>query len=166
MVLASLWSHVGKPSSAYGWSGGFSGGSPVSLMKDRLDISEIFLKKINKKKNCMAFAYLHVNTLLSWNLFFTISYFPALIYECLVCISSIKPEKQVMEEASRHVRRFIRSSDNNLRYVGKDIYSRLSLSRNPMDSMKHFEISVLRHIRFVELTKTIIRTTIFNRMNM
>ena len=30
-------------------------------------------------------------------------------------------------------------------------YSRLSLSRNRRDSQKHFEISVLRHIRFVLL---------------
>ena len=30
MVRASLGSHVGKPSSAYGWSGGFLPGSPVS----------------------------------------------------------------------------------------------------------------------------------------
>ena len=29
VVRASLGSHVGKPSSAYGWSGGFSPGSPV-----------------------------------------------------------------------------------------------------------------------------------------
>ena len=33
--------HVGKSSSAYGWSGDFS---PGSLVNDRLDISEIFLK--------------------------------------------------------------------------------------------------------------------------
>ena len=39
--------HVGKPNSSYKWSGGFfpgfSGFRPP-LMKDRLDISEIFLK--------------------------------------------------------------------------------------------------------------------------
>ena len=33
------------------------------------------------------------------------------------------------------------------------IYSRLSLSRNRRDHHKHFEISVLRHIRFVILRK-------------
>ena len=47
MVRAWLGSYVGKPSSAYGWSGGFSPGSPVFAppsMNDRLDISEIFLK--------------------------------------------------------------------------------------------------------------------------
>ena len=33
------------------------------------------------------------------------------------------------------------------------IYSRLSLSRNRRDPLKHFEISVLRHIRFVVLRK-------------
>ena len=32
-------------------------------------------------------------------------------------------------------------------------YSRLSLSRSPRDSLKYFEISVLRHIRFAELRK-------------
>ena len=32
-------------------------------------------------------------------------------------------------------------------------YSRLSLSRIPRDSLKYFEISVVRHIRFVELRK-------------
>ena len=32
-------------------------------------------------------------------------------------------------------------------------YSRLSLSRSRMDPLKHFEISVLRHIRFAELRK-------------
>ena len=32
-------------------------------------------------------------------------------------------------------------------------YSRLSLSRIPKDSLKYFEISVLRHIRFAELRK-------------
>ena len=43
------------------------------------------------------------------------------------------------------------------------IYSRLSLYRNPRDSMKYFEISVPLHIRFAELRKTIIRTTTFNK---
>ena len=33
------------------------------------------------------------------------------------------------------------------------IYSRLCLSRSRMDPLKHFEISVLRHIRFAELRK-------------
>ena len=57
----------------------------------------------------------------------------------------------------------------NIRFhVGKKKgkYSRLSLYGNPRDSMKHFEISVLRHIRFMELRKTINRTTTFNRMNL
>ena len=35
-------------------------------------------------------------------------------------------------------------------------YSRLSLSRIPRDSLKYFEISVVRHIRFAELRKKII----------
>ena len=35
------------------------------------------------------------------------------------------------------------------------IYSRLSLSRNRRDPLKHFEISVLRHIRFIVLRKKI-----------
>ena len=33
------------------------------------------------------------------------------------------------------------------------IYSQLSLSRIPRDSLKYFEISVPRHIRFAELRK-------------
>ena len=33
------------------------------------------------------------------------------------------------------------------------IYSRLSLFRSQRDSLKHFEISVIRHIRFAELRK-------------
>ena len=45
-------------------------------------------------------------------------------------------------------------------------YSRISLSRNPRDSMKYFEISVRRHIRFAELRKTNNPTTTFNRMNL
>ena len=31
------------------------------------------------------------------------------------------------------------------------MYSRLSLSRSRRDPLKHFEISVVRHIRFAEL---------------
>ena len=50
-----------------------------------------------------------------------------------------------------------------LLYVGPTIYSRLSLSRIPRDSLKYFEISVPRHIRFEELRKKIIRTTEFNK---
>ena len=34
-----------------------------------------------------------------------------------------------------------------------NIYSRLSLSRIPRDSIKYFEMSVPRHIRFAELRK-------------
>ena len=42
-------------------------------------------------------------------------------------------------------------------------YSRLSLSRIPRYSLKYFDISVPRHIRFAELRKKIIRTTTFNK---
>ena len=42
-------------------------------------------------------------------------------------------------------------------------YSRLSLSRIPRVYLKHFEMSVPRHIRVAELSKTINRTTIFNK---
>ena len=45
-------------------------------------------------------------------------------------------------------------------------YSRLSLSQSPRDSLKHFKISVPRHIRFAELRKTLNRTTTFNKLNM
>ena len=54
----------------------------------------------------------------------------------------------------------------SLYYRLLEIYSRFSLSRTPKDSMKHFEIPVLRHIRFAELRKTTNRTTTFNKMNM
>ena len=37
----------------------------------------------------------------------------------------------------------------------KNSYSRLSLSRIPRDSLKHFEISVPRHIRVERVRKTI-----------
>ena len=49
-------------------------------------------------------------------------------------------------------------------YLRNRKYSRLSLSRR--DSLKHFEIFVPRHIRFLELRKIINRTTTFNKMNM
>ena len=42
-------------------------------------------------------------------------------------------------------------------------YSRLSLSRIPRDSLKHFEISVPRNIRVAEVRKSINRTTTFNK---
>ena len=41
------------------------------------------------------------------------------------------------------------------------IYSRLSLSRNRRDLQKQFEISVLRHIRFVVLRKKQFEQPIF-----
>ena len=40
-------------------------------------------------------------------------------------------------------------------------HSRLSLSRCPRDSLKNFEISVHRHIRFCRIEEKINRTTIF-----
>ena len=42
-------------------------------------------------------------------------------------------------------------------------HSRLSLSRIPRDSLKHFEISVPRHIRVERVRKTINWTTTFNK---
>ena len=54
---------------------------------------------------------------------------------------------------------------SSVKYL-ETIYCRLSLSRTPRDSMKHFEISVLRHIRFAELRKIINQTNTLNRMNM
>ena len=41
-------------------------------------------------------------------------------------------------------------------------YSRLLLSRSPRDSLKYFEISIPRHIRFAELRNKN-RTTTFNK---
>ena len=42
-------------------------------------------------------------------------------------------------------------------------HNRLSLSRIPRDSLKHFEISVLRHIGVERVRKTIHWTTTFNK---
>ena len=42
-------------------------------------------------------------------------------------------------------------------------YSRLPLSQIPRDSLKHFELSVLRHIRVERVRKTINWTTTFNQ---
>ena len=42
-------------------------------------------------------------------------------------------------------------------------YSRLSLSRIPRDSLKHFKISVPRNISVSEVRKTLNRTTTFNK---
>ena len=39
--------------------------------------------------------------------------------------------------------------------VHQNNYSRLSLSRIPRESLKYFDISVLRHIRFAELRKNL-----------
>ena len=44
-----------------------------------------------------------------------------------------------------------------------NLYSRLSLSRSLRDSLKYFEISVPRHIRFAELRKKINQTTTFHK---
>ena len=38
-----------------------------------------------------------------------------------------------------------------------------TLSQIPRDSLKYFEISVLRHIRFADFRKKINRTTAFNK---
>ena len=46
-----------------------------------------------------------------------------------------------------------RSMNSAAEAVVEKTYSRLSLSRNRRDPLKHFEISVLRHIRFVVLRK-------------
>ena len=43
--------------------------------------------------------------------------------------------------------------DDCIGNIGQAKYSRLSLSRNRRDPQKQFEISVLRHIRFVVLRK-------------
>ena len=53
-----------------------------------------------------------------------------------------------------HIRESLALSDH-LRHLLQGIlkYSRLSLSRSRRDPLKHFEISVLRHIRGAELRK-------------
>ena len=53
--------------------------------------------------------------------------------------------------------------DCGIPWVSLFIYSRLSLSRIPRDSLKHFEISAPRHIRVERVRKTINWTTTFNK---
>ena len=55
-------------------------------------------------------------------------------------------DRAVVEESSRN---------KWLNHQTKCNYSRLSLSRIPRDSRKHFEISVPRHIRVERVRKTI-----------
>ena len=43
------------------------------------------------------------------------------------------------------------------------VYSRLSLSQILRDSLKNFEISILRHIRFFRIQEKLIRLTTFNK---
>ena len=43
--------------------------------------------------------------------------------------------------------------DKDTKQPKKKKYSRLSLSRSRRDPLKHFELSVVRHIRFAELSK-------------
>ena len=45
----------------------------------------------------------------------------------------------------------------------RHLYSRLSLSWSPWHSLKYFEISVPRYIKFAELRKKINRTTTFHK---
>ena len=52
------------------------------------------------------------------------------------------------------------------RHKGEQKYSRLSLSRNQRDPLKHFEISVLRHIRIVVLRKKINSNNQISKMTM
>ena len=54
-----------------------------------------------------------------------------------------------------HVWEFHSCAYCNFQDLRWNIYSRLSLFRNRRDPQKHFEISVLRHIRFVVLRKKI-----------
>ena len=51
----------------------------------------------------------------------------------------------------------------NIFYTSLFKYSRLSLCRIPRYSLKHFKISVPRHIRVERVRKTINRTTTFNK---
>ena len=48
-----------------------------------------------------------------------------------------------------------------LTFHGAHKYNRLSLSRSRRDPLKHFEITVLRHIRFAELRKIPIKQANF-----
>ena len=55
------------------------------------------------------------------------------------------------------------ASRNHLKLVS--MYSQLSLSRSRRDHLKHFEISVLRHIRYAKLSKIQIEQPNFSNKN-
>ena len=65
------------------------------------------------------------------------------------------------EYAHQHL--YMPYSIRNPRRKTSIIYSRLSLSRIPRNSLKYFEISVLRYIKFAELRKKLIRLTTLNK---
>ena len=60
-------------------------------------------------------------------------------------------------------KQWIRSDHPHLLQLPDFKYSRLLLFRSQRNSLKYFEISVLRHIRFAELRKKINRTATFHK---
>ena len=64
----------------------------------------------------------------------------------------LSKELPLIEKKGKMQRLFSWKSSHVFKHRSK--YSRLSLSRNRRDRHKQFEISVLRHIRFVVLRKT------------
>ena len=69
------------------------------------------------------------------------------LYSILAFLSAIGLSKHVRDERNLFAKPF-------LDQIPILRYSRLSLSRSRRDPLKHFEISVLRHIRCAELRKT------------
>ena len=69
-------------------------------------------------------------------------------------------KSRTKENISNHCNAMVVSCDR-IKLVWR--YTFVSLSWSPRDSLKYFENSVLRHIRFAELRKTINRTTTLNK---
>ena len=73
-----------------------------------------------------------------------------------LCTQSLKvPDRSLIIWSDHRKQHCVRNGTNK--------YSRLPLSRIPRDSLKHFEISVPRHISVVEVRKKINWTTTFNK---
>ena len=70
---------------------------------------------------------------------------PALFHKGILLASQNKQALQIRVKT-------LKSVGSKLDFL-KTLYSRLSLSRNQRDPLKHIEISVPRHIRFVVLRK-------------
>ena len=72
-------------------------------------------------------------------------------FRCKICDNRFKTQISLRRHEKTHDKPRYKCEVGHAKQVL--IYSRLSLSRIPRDSLKYFEISVVRHIRFAELRK-------------